>query len=128
MESWNGFKLLNEMRLGSGWYSRIAFRSDSRSGVGVVGVFIIFRMSWLKADGEIPTSCLRDVARLLRGQVTSCLASFRRGHCASKSGARQVALRVVLTDVRRHCCCECPAIAGTLRGYDVRHFTGFLAR
>jgi hypothetical protein len=94
-----------------------------------------FWMSWLKADDGIPTSRLRDVAlavartaaRLLRGHIASCLASFRRGHCASKSGARQVVLRVVLTDVRRHCRCHCPAIAGTLRGYDARYFAGFLA-
>ena len=64
---------------------------------------------------------------LLCGQVASCLASFRRGHCAAKSGARQVVLRAVLTDIRRHCRCHCPAIAGTLRGHDARNFAGFLA-
>ena len=94
-----------------------------------------FWMSWLKADDGISMSRLRDVAladartaaRLLRGQIASCLASFRRGHGASKSGARQVVLRAVLTDVRRHCCCHCPAIAGTLRGHDARYFAGCLA-
>jgi hypothetical protein len=53
---------------------------------------------------------------LLRGQVASRLASFQCGHGAAKSGARQVVLRVVLTDVRRHCRCQCPAITGKLRG------------
>ena len=51
-----------------------------------------------------------------------------RATTGKTSGARQVVLRVVLTDARRHCCCHCPAIAGTLRGYDARHFAGFLAR
>jgi hypothetical protein len=35
-------------------------------------------------------------------------------------------LRVVLTDVRRHCRCHCPAIAGKLRGHDARYFAGCL--
>ncbi len=91
-------------------------------------------MAWLKADGENPTSHLPDVAlaivrtvaRLLRDQVASRLASVRRGHGAAKSGARQVVLRVVLTDVRRHCRCHCPAIAGKLRGHDARYFAGCL--
>jgi len=51
------------------------------------------------------------------GQGTS--RKFSGADIAGPSPAQgQVVLRVVLTDVRRHCCCHCPAIAGTLRGHD----------
>ena len=84
----------------------------------------------------ILTSRLRDVAlaivrtavRLLRDHVASRPASFRRGHGAAKSGARQVVLRVVLTYIRRHCVCQCPAITRKLRGNAAGHVAGNLAR
>ena len=39
----------------------------------------------------------------------------------------QVVLRVARADIWRHCICHCPAIAGTLREYNTRHFAGFRA-
>ena len=75
--------------------------------------------------------CGVEIARPLRKLRCGCCATMLRD--VSPFSARplrfpkQVVLRVVLTDVQQHCCCHCPAIAGTLRGHDARNFAGFLA-
>ncbi len=84
-------------------------------------------MSWLKLATEFPRAACEILPWLLRGQLASRLASFRRGHCAAISGATQVVLRVALTDIRRRGRCHCPVIAGKLHGFEARNFAGCLA-
>jgi len=101
----------------SGWPRILPVRLESS--------FLRWRCA-VRVNGILTSHLARCFAAVAR---PSCGLSrkFPGGHCASLSGARQVVLRVVWTDVRRHCRCHCPAIAGTLSGHDVRHFAGFLA-
>jgi len=71
--------------------------------------------------------CLRRGAGCGTAVARTYCELSRKFPARPKSGARQVSLRVVLSDIRRHCLCHCPAIAGMLRRHDARYFAGFFA-